>query len=84
MSSLISVITQILREDAGLSADGVAANSAGAGKIDGIGVGPRGEPGVDRRRRRRRTKRRNTRLYDAIMRGGTVELMDYPDEDEID
>jgi hypothetical protein len=73
-----------LLEDAGVSADGVATNSAGGGKIDGIGVGPHGEPGVDRRRRRRLAKRRNTKLYDAIMRGGTVEVMDYPDEDEVD
>lgn len=37
-----------MKEDA---TPGVAINNAGAGNVDGVGVGPRGEPGVKTRRR---------------------------------
>jgi hypothetical protein len=47
-------LRQLLRHDAGVSNNGVPANNVGGGKIDGIGVGPRPEPGGIRRRRRNR------------------------------
>ena len=90
--SLYSVIADVRRmmlEDAGLSAAGVATNNAGAGKIDGIGVGARGEPGVELPRRRRRKHRlqrharrreqfKETRLYrDMDIPYAKVELSDY-------
>jgi hypothetical protein len=73
--------TYAQKGDAGLSADKVPMNSAGAGKIDGIGVGTRGEPGA--RKRHRDARRQSPKLFAAIARGGTVE-MTHVKEDEID
>jgi hypothetical protein len=79
--SLTNTIRRIyFREDAGVSADPTPANNAGAGKVDGIGVGPRGEPGAAAWKRRRKTFRRdNPKLVAALAkqaktRKGVVEL----------
>ena len=53
-SLITSIKRLLLREDGGVSADPVAANSAGGGQVGGIGIGPRGEPGGRRHRRRKR------------------------------
>jgi hypothetical protein len=52
-SSLVSAARSVLTEDAGVSSDGTPGNQVGAGKIDGIGVGAKGEPGVDKRKKRK-------------------------------
>jgi hypothetical protein len=80
----IRSITRILLEDAGLSADGVPANSAGAGQVDGIGIGPRGEPGGVAHRKRKRDalkSRADRKLHKALTAEGHVELdlMDLSD-----
>jgi hypothetical protein len=77
----MTTIKRLLREDAGLSAGGVPANSAGAGKLDCIGIGPKGEPGG--RKKRRETRRRDLKFLATLARGGTVELSHFH-EDEID
>jgi hypothetical protein len=68
-------------EDSGLSSDGVATNSAGGGHVDGIGIGPKGEPGA--RKKSRDARRRNSKLFAAIARGGTVEMSHYNEDDDL-
>jgi hypothetical protein len=73
---------RLLREDAGQSADGVATNSSGAGQIDGIGVGPRGEPGGAAHRRRKRyalKSRTDRKLHKAPTGRVELDLMDLSD-----
>jgi hypothetical protein len=80
--SLITTIKKhLLREDAGVSSDGVATNSAGDGQVDGIGIGPKGEPGA--RKRRRDARRQSPQLFAAIRRGGTVEMTHVKEGDPI-
>jgi hypothetical protein len=43
---------KVIREDGVVSA--VPANAAGSGGVEGIGVGPRGEPGVQPRKKKLR------------------------------
>jgi hypothetical protein len=74
-----SIKKVMLGEDAGVSSDGVSTNSAGAGKIDGIGVGPKGELGVARRKRRI-AKARNPKLFADIAKGGELDLMHYKED----
>ena len=69
---------KVAEDAAGLSSDGVATNSAGAGNIDGIGIGAQGEPGG--RKRRRDARRKNPKLFAALQRGGIVEMVDYEEE----
>ena len=69
---------KVAEDAAGLSSDGVATNSAGAGNIDEIGIGARGEPGG--RKRRRDARRKNPKLFAALQRGGIVEMVDYEEE----
>jgi hypothetical protein len=64
----------LLREDAGLSSDGVPANPAGGGQVDGIGIGARGEPGGVARKKRRIAKLRNPKLFKAMPSEDNVEL----------
>jgi hypothetical protein len=77
----VKTFRHILADDAGVSSDGVAPNSAGAGKVDGIGVGPRGEPGVEvhrrfkiHRRRRKNWKRRYPKFAAAWKKGGVIDM----------
>lgn len=51
---------EMLVEDEG------ATNTAGGGKIDGIGIGPKGEPGVDPKDMKRR-KKKNKELHQKIL-----------------
>lgn len=47
---------KFIREEGGASVGGspvIPANSAGSGAIEGIGVGPKGEPGVNPKRKRK-------------------------------
>jgi hypothetical protein len=80
--SLITTIKMhLLREEAGLSSDGIARNSSGGGQVDGIGIGDRGEPGA--RRKRRDARRRAPKLFAAIRRGGTVEMTHVNEGDTV-
>jgi hypothetical protein len=80
----ISVIRGVLlKEDAGLSADGIATNSAGGARIDGIGVGSKGEPGGVARRERKRNalkSRMDRKLHTALTAEGHVEFDLLSDE----
>lgn len=40
-----------IKEDGGAMVGGVPANNVGDGAIDGIGIGPRGEPGINKKRK---------------------------------
>jgi hypothetical protein len=72
----ITSIKKILLEDAGMSADGVPANSVGGGGVQGIGFGPKGEPGgtMSHRRRKRRAKAQSPALFKALAAEGHVEF----------
>jgi hypothetical protein len=73
----INVIRDVLlrEDDAGLSAEGVPANSAGGGQVDGIGIGPRGESGgIAHRKRKRIAKARDPKLFKKLSSEGHVEF----------
>ncbi|CAB4181964.1 hypothetical protein UFOVP1071_98 [uncultured Caudovirales phage] len=42
-----------LKEDGAAYASTTPANAAGSGGVEGIGVGPRGEPGVDLKKKKK-------------------------------
>jgi hypothetical protein len=54
--SLLQRILDILHEDGeGAVAAGVPANNVGGGQIAGLGVGPKGEPGINLKKKKRKT-----------------------------
>jgi len=49
----------ISEEGEGMTTSALPVNNAGGGKIDGIGIGPRGEPGVSKKKKLRNILSRN-------------------------
>jgi hypothetical protein len=49
----------ISEEGEGMTTSALPGNNAGAGKIDGIGIGPKGEPGVNKKKKLRNILSRN-------------------------
>jgi hypothetical protein len=81
MTGFINAIKQVMLEDgSGTSAsDGLSTNAVGSEKVAGLGVPPRGEPGVTHRRRKRDAFKSpaDRKLYRKVMQGGEpVEMSD--------